>query len=71
MWAAHNGCVAEPVRTELGDGSMRVVFRSAGDRNEVVHYTVAGAGHQIPEDFEGGLVGMCWDFCRRAMASSS
>jgi len=61
-WAEHNGCNLTPKVTNLSDGSVKTTYNDCINSSDVVNYKVAGAGHQIPGNFEGGLLDLCWVF---------
>ena len=64
-WLVHTGCELPGARTTASDGTVRTAYHRSGSgdgQGAVVHYAVAGAGHQIPETLEGGLIQMIWGF---------
>ena len=48
LWAAHDGCDATPVVSQVSDGVSLTTYAGCGGAATVALYTIAGAGHEWP-----------------------
>jgi len=62
VWAEHNNCNLTAENTTLSDGSIRSIYSDCINDGEVINYKVANAGHDIDQNFEGGLNSLIWRF---------
>jgi polyhydroxybutyrate depolymerase len=63
-WADHNGCNTEAQQSETEDGNLQLRFSQCDSGVNVIHYGIAGAGHDFSPNTEGGLQRLIWDFFR-------
>ena len=61
LWAMHNGCMTTYDLPTMA-GNRRIEHTDCTDGVRVIHYGIEGAGHGIPGDTEGGLVGLAEEF---------
>lgn len=62
IWAQHNGCAKDPTSETTADGNLRIAYSNCNGDAEVIHYKIEGAGHNIPNNTEGGLNKLLWGF---------
>ena len=66
-WAEHNGCGTEPTVSALNEDHTVFTYSGCEQSTEVMHIRTVGAGHGVPQDFEGGAVGVAWEFFQRQL----
>jgi len=62
LWAEQLGCPSEADRSTTNEGNRRFVYAPCDDGHRVEHYGIAGSGHSISRDSEGGLYNLIMTF---------
>jgi poly(3-hydroxybutyrate) depolymerase len=69
VWASHAGCSGDGALDVRPNGDRWIEWTDCPDGRRVLHIGVAGAGHNLPRDFEGGLNEFAWEFLSQHVAA--